>query len=1280
MSAPGVANAPLSAQNPWPGLASFTEDDQDFFRGRGREADELARLVRRERLSVLFGRSGLGKSSLLAAGLAPRLRDDQHLPVLLRIDYRAGLAPRQQVWQALAAEVARRHMHAEPPRDDETLWAYFHRAGAGFWNERNRPVLPVLVFDQFEELFTQGQADDAARERAAAFVAELADLVEDRMPLALQQALEHDPQQAEAYDGGRRGCKILLSFREDFLAQIEGLRAAMPSVMRNRFRLLPMDQAQARAVVGSGGDLVAADVAPRLLGLAWNNQAEPPPEDGRPLEFDPALLSVICAELNRLRLAAGEAHIELSRLQTSGAGILGNFYDRTIAGVGPALKQFVEDELVTPTGVRDSRALDDALARPGVTDAEVRHLVDGRLLRMDDRFGVQRLELTHDVLTGVIVERRRTRRAQAAETAAAEHERQVQERQRQMRQRERLVWAGSVTALALLVAAILAGRYAINEYRTAQTEKQDAQQRLVAAVRSEAVASQAMQKLEEVVRERTMLAEAAEAQASQAQALAVRAATVAQQQARLALQREREALATDLVVAARTTPQDQLPLRLLLGAEATRRYPERLDSQVELLARLISGRRLQRLLDLGRDVLAATASEDGRELLVVTEGDQLVLVQADPLAEVGRWTLTLPYINRVLLAARARVALLANQDNAYLVRFDPGRPIEPRLLGKRLFARLVLSADGKFAAKLVGRGEAEVWSTAPDAQQGPLHAVKFGAEFEALCASFEFMPGRLAVGDAEVTWLVDTDTGRVERRPLAHKALARSEDCRETLWLRHAAGDRPRAVVRVDATEDRALSVIRELGPDEGRRQVTGRFVAGGALAIGRMDDAVELWPVTVPGPVRPSTLAQAPRIVAVGGEGQVLAILRDSLVLELSRSLEPMRVVSFALPQRPLALVAAASGGSLVSVGESGLLQSMRLADDMTLRQDGRPVEAHQIEFNAAGTHLGLSSRGLRMWDVASMRPLPLAEAYFTIEFSADGRSYAGLARDRAGTPIMVVVELPSGRELDRFSLAAQDLVQALALGVGGDLLAAAVSGELILRDIRRKQSTRVPLQTKAAVAELAFVPHRAAIAAAFEDGSLGLYALADGRERWHHRPDPGLLGDMAHSVASSPDGALLVAGRSDGEVALHDSTTGQVITVLKPPSLRRQYRPVSDVSLVGDRRQIVAAGEIDGSKHLFDLGRRVWLGELGGDIGGGGDLKAVAVSPGGRRLALRHADNTVSLQAWDPKSLVRDACAVAGRNLTCNEWRARFHDEPYRLTCDALPAPRPACAAGRR
>ncbi|WP_242684318.1 hypothetical protein [Paraburkholderia hospita] len=87
----GLSADALTPTRPWPGLASFTEADQYFFRGRENEAEELARLVRREVLTVLFGRSGLGKTSLLNAGLFPRLRENLHVPVMIRLAHGAAL-------------------------------------------------------------------------------------------------------------------------------------------------------------------------------------------------------------------------------------------------------------------------------------------------------------------------------------------------------------------------------------------------------------------------------------------------------------------------------------------------------------------------------------------------------------------------------------------------------------------------------------------------------------------------------------------------------------------------------------------------------------------------------------------------------------------------------------------------------------------------------------------------------------------------------------------------------------------------------------------------------------------------------------------------------------------------------------------------------------------------------------------------------------------------------------------------------------------------------------
>ena len=87
-----ISAAAIDRENPWPGLASFTEDARAFFFGREKETDELVRLVRRNTLTVLFGQSGLGKSSLLQAGAFPLLREADYLPLYLRLDHGIDVA------------------------------------------------------------------------------------------------------------------------------------------------------------------------------------------------------------------------------------------------------------------------------------------------------------------------------------------------------------------------------------------------------------------------------------------------------------------------------------------------------------------------------------------------------------------------------------------------------------------------------------------------------------------------------------------------------------------------------------------------------------------------------------------------------------------------------------------------------------------------------------------------------------------------------------------------------------------------------------------------------------------------------------------------------------------------------------------------------------------------------------------------------------------------------------------------------------------------------------
>jgi hypothetical protein len=478
-------SAVVDADNPWPGLASFREADEAFFRGRDRDVDELRRVVQSQRLTVLFGASGLGKTSLLRAGLFPRLRTTQEFPIYLALDFKGKPAElRQQVFAQVLLQTAEAQVEAPAARGSETLWDYLHRRDASFWNDRNRLLTPVLIFDQFEDVFSRGLQDDAWAIFACRFLDELSDLIEGRPPAALKQQIEDDAQVVREYEMVRHRYRIVLSLREDYLAALEDLRDRMPSIAHGRVRLQPMNGKEAFQVVDqTKGRLIETHVAEKVVRFAAAKDLDDTRAPLGNLQIDPSLLSLFCRELNNRRKDGHAERITEDLVRASQADVLEDFYERSMETVVSELRRFVEDELLTSGGQRDSRAFDDALLEPGVTAQDITRLVNARLLRIEERAGVRRIELAHDVLTKVARasrDRRKEVEAAAAEKRKLEVElRADQERERQARleaeilaareQQTRLVAKARATRILklLLVAILVLALFALFQWRKA---------------------------------------------------------------------------------------------------------------------------------------------------------------------------------------------------------------------------------------------------------------------------------------------------------------------------------------------------------------------------------------------------------------------------------------------------------------------------------------------------------------------------------------------------------------------------------------------------------------------------------------------------------------------------------------------------------------------------------------------------------------------------------------------------------------------------------------------
>jgi DNA-binding winged helix-turn-helix (wHTH) protein/WD40 repeat protein len=144
-SIPESQSAEREDLNPYPGLAAFTEADAELFFGRERETASLWRTITSRRLLALIGPSGIGKSSLLRAGVATRAPPGWRVLV-----FTPGEAPVLSLARALAPD------HAGDPAAVSKLVGFtdpdIALAVVSRW--RGHFDGAVLVVDQFEELFT----------------------------------------------------------------------------------------------------------------------------------------------------------------------------------------------------------------------------------------------------------------------------------------------------------------------------------------------------------------------------------------------------------------------------------------------------------------------------------------------------------------------------------------------------------------------------------------------------------------------------------------------------------------------------------------------------------------------------------------------------------------------------------------------------------------------------------------------------------------------------------------------------------------------------------------------------------------------------------------------------------------------------------------------------------------------------------------------------------------------------------------------------------------------
>jgi WD40 repeat protein/energy-coupling factor transporter ATP-binding protein EcfA2 len=148
-----IASAVVSQENPYQGLQAFTKETKRFFFGRDRVVDDLVLKLQASNFVPLIGPSGSGKSSVVRAGLIPRLED---LGWHVLEPMKPGVEPIYELKRSLDPIFDRRQLTSIHQRlDSEGL-----RGILELLPDRKH----LLVVDQFEEVFTFSR-DDRAKQR-----------------------------------------------------------------------------------------------------------------------------------------------------------------------------------------------------------------------------------------------------------------------------------------------------------------------------------------------------------------------------------------------------------------------------------------------------------------------------------------------------------------------------------------------------------------------------------------------------------------------------------------------------------------------------------------------------------------------------------------------------------------------------------------------------------------------------------------------------------------------------------------------------------------------------------------------------------------------------------------------------------------------------------------------------------------------------------------------------------------------------------------------------------
>jgi conflict system STAND superfamily ATPase/SIR2-like protein len=353
---------------PYKFLDYYRKNDRQLFFGRERETENLVSDIVTARLVILFAKTGSGKSSLINAGVRPRLEELDYQTFWIRVE--------QDPIEAAVSAFRRENFCLDGKPFVECL--------KGIVRQLSKPV--VLFFDQFEEFFLVPASLDSEALR--------------RFKLAAQRFVADV---GELYRNRESGVHFVFSMREEFFHEMDVFRSEIPTIFsaESSLRLRWLDDIQARAAI-----IQPALAAGRSFSEEFTSALiEDLKDSERASEgIEPASLQIVCDTIWTRECFDLDAYRALGRAK----GILESRLEKDIASLADAeLKAF---ERIVPELTHSERqtkrlrgvdAIEQSLNEaPGSLDAVIAKLEKLRLVVKSKHSTGVFIEWTSDYVAG----------------------------------------------------------------------------------------------------------------------------------------------------------------------------------------------------------------------------------------------------------------------------------------------------------------------------------------------------------------------------------------------------------------------------------------------------------------------------------------------------------------------------------------------------------------------------------------------------------------------------------------------------------------------------------------------------------------------------------------------------------------------------------------------------------------------------------------------------------------------------------------------------------------